>query len=385
MSSSTTYDVIVIGLGAMGSAATYHLAKRGVRVLGIEMFEPGHDQGSSHGHHRMIRKSSLDDDGYVPLATRAFELWSELEAESGKELLRITGEVRLVDPGNSQQKRANIAKLQQRGFVEVLDQSALAERFPGFRLYDGMLATYEADAGFLWSERGIITHVEAARRAGATIRTGEEVTGWEPDGSGYRVTTSQGTDHAERLVITAGPWTAELLNGVTFPFQVIRSVNGYFEPERPDWWTIEQGAPDFLLDVPEGSYYGISSVDGIGVKIGRSATEWGTPTTARTIRRTIDDAEIQMMRDALDRYMPGSAGRELKRITCMCTYTVDDNWIIDRHPRHDGVLLACGFSGIGFKFSPTVGEIMADLATTGETRHDIAFLSADRFAGDAAD
>lgn len=380
MNSSSTYDAIVIGLGAMGGAATYHLARRGLRVLGIEMFQPGHDQGSSHGHHRMIRKSSVAENGYVPLARRAFDLWSDLEEESGKELLRITGEIRLVQPSAERGQRATAEEMQRRGFWEILDEPALAERFPGCRLHDDMFAAYEADAGFLWSERGIITHVEAAERQGATIHTGEEVTGWESEGSGYRVTTTRAGYLAQRLVITAGPWTAELLNGVTFPFQVIRSVNGYFEPLRPDWWTVEQGAPDFLLDVPEGSYYGIASVEGLGVKIGRSATEWGTPTTARTIRREIDDAEIQMMRDALDRYLPGAAGREMQRITCMCTYTVDDNWIIDRHPLHDGVILACGFSGTGYKFSPVVGEILADLATSDATQHDIAFLSAGRFA-----
>jgi sarcosine oxidase len=181
------------------------------------------------------------------------------------------------------------------------------------------------------------------------------------------------------LILTVGPWAPELFADLNFPYRVIRSINGYFEPERPNWWTAEAGAPDFLLDVPEGSYYGIPSIDGIGVKIGRRATEWGTETTANTIRREIDDSEVEMMRAALDRYMPGSAGAELKRITCMCTYTDDSHFIVDRHPANDAVIIGCGFSGRGFKFAPTIGEILADLALDGATRHDISFLSASRF------
>ena len=376
---TSSYDSILVGLCAIGSATVCQLARRGQRVLGLEMFEPGHDQGSSHGHHRMIRTSSIQDDGYVPLANRAFELWSELEELTGQELLRLIGEVRLSQPGDDPRQASHTAEMQRRGVWEVLDEAALRERFPGFRLHEGMVATYEADAGFLWSERGISTHVKVARQHGATIQTGEEVTGWQPDGEGVLVTTTRGTYRAGQVILTVGPWAPELLAALDFPYQVIRSINGYFAPERADLWTAEAGAPDFLLEVPEGSYYGIPSVEDIGVKIGRSATEWGTPTTARTIRRAIDDSEIGMMRAALDKYLPGAAGAELKRITCMCTYTVDGDFIVDRHPEQPQVLFGCGFSGRGYKFAPTMGEVLADLAIGGTTRHDIAFLSARRF------
>lgn len=357
----------------------YRAWSYGVRVPGLVMFQPGHDQGSSHGHHRMIRTSSLQDDGYVPLAERAFELWSALEQESGQELLRMTGEVRLMQPAGDGSYRTTAEELQRRGFGEMLDEHGLRTLYPGFPLLDGMFAFYEADTGFLWSERGIIAHVEAVRRHDATIRTGEEVTGWQADGAGVSVTTKAGTYRADRLVITADPWTAELLAGVTYPFDVIRSVNGYFEPERPGYLNVEQGAPDFLYICRRRHLLRDPSVGVIGVKIGRQATEWGTPTNARTIRREIDDREIDMMRVALDRYLPGAAGRELRRITCMCTYTVDDDFIIDRHPASDNVIIACGFSGHGYKFAPTVGEILAELATDDTTRHEIGFMAASRF------
>jgi sarcosine oxidase len=387
---SDSYVAIVVGLGAMGSAATYQLARRGQRVLGLEMFEPGHDQGSSHGYHRMIRMASVQDDGYVPLAARAFELWAALEEETGQELLRLTGEVRLVSAATRPDFAATAETMRERGHWEILDRAALAARFPGIRLHDGMIATYEAQAGFLRSEGGILAHVAAARQHGATIATGEEVTGWASDGDGVRVETRRGSYRAARLILTTGPWAAELLNGVTFPMKVIRTVNGYFAPTRPEHWSAATrpggfpGAPDFLLDVPEGDFYGMPAVEGVGVKIGRSRLLEGPATTARTIRRAIDQSEIDLLRAVLDRYLPGASGEELRRMTCMCTYTVDGDFIVDRHPRHPQVILGCGFSGRGFKFSPTIGEILADLALDGATRHAIGFLAADRFAREEA-
>jgi sarcosine oxidase len=381
MSVADSFDLIVIGLGAMGSATAWQAAKRGQRVLGIEMFQPGHDQGSSHGYHRMIRKSSFRDDGYVPLAARAFELWRDVEEESGTTLLKTTGEVRLLDTALDPEDLAASDIMVARGFQEILDEQALAERFPGFRPGEGIRVTYEADAGYLRSEAGIVTMCELARRHGATLRYDEEVTGFASDGDGVRVETRQGVYRADRLAISTGPWAVELLGDLGFPMQVERRVNGYFRPERPDLWTVEQGAPDFLMDVAEGHFYGMPAVGDVGLKIGVSA---GPVTTARTIRREVDAEEIDFFRGVLDRYMPGASGPDVRHITCMCTYTVDRNFIIDRHPDQQRVVFGCGFSGRGFKFAPVVGEILADLATEGSTRHDIGFFSASRFLETAA-
>lgn len=371
---NTTYDAIVIGLGAMGSAACYQLARRGKRVLGLDMFEPGHDQGSSHGDHRMIRKSCYRGDGYVPLAERAFQIWRELEEETDRNLLKMLGEVRLAFPTDGDDTLG--------GLVEVLDKRQLGERFPGFHLHEGMIATYEADAGFLRPELCIATQLELAERHGAELHHAEEVTSWATDGGGVRVDTTRGSYQADRLVITTGPWAAELLADLNLPIHVVRIVNGYCEPSRPEWWKAENGAPDFRLTVPEGGYYGMPSVEGIGLKIGRHDN--GQVTTARTIRREIDDAEIDMLRDVLDLYMPGASGTPIRAITCMYTNSVDDDFIVDRHPEHEQVVIGCGFSGRGFKFSCVVGEILAEMVTTGSTHHDIRFLSASRFGSQPA-
>lgn len=368
----------------MGSAATYQLARRGVKVLGIEMFKPGHDQGSSHGHHRMFRESQVQDDGYVPLGRRTIDLWQQLQKASGTDLIHRIGEVHLRHVGGDSEKIATVERLAREGFWEILDEKHLSRRFPGFRLYDGMMATYEKEAGFVRSEAGIIAHVSLAEHHGAEIHIGEEVTGWSPDGSGVRVETSEGSYAADRLIITTGPWADELLRDLHFPIQVERTVNGFFEPERPDLWQVENGAPDFLLSVPEGSFYGIPSLGDIGLKIGLSGGTGKAPTTPRTIERGIDDSEIEFLRDVLNRYMPGSAGKEIKRITCMGTYTRDDGFIVDNHPEYPQVVLGCGFCGRGFKFSPVIGEILAYLAMGDGYPLDISFMSALRFHEDEA-
>lgn len=375
--SNTTYDAIVVGLGAMGSAATYQLAKRGARVLALDMFPLGHDQGSSHGHHRMIRRSAWRPEVEQMIA-RAFTLWRELEAETDQEIMHLIGEVNLID-------RASVLSTGRRGVEpgmngqrQILDEVALRQQFPGFRMQEGMVATYEAQAGFLRPEVGVAAHLTVAARHGAVIQRPEEVTGWRVEGAGVAVTTATQTYHADKLVLAAGPWAAELLAERGLPLQVVRILNMYFAPTRPDWWTAEQGAPDFSLGVEEGGFYGMPSIEGLGVKIGRHDN--GEPTTARTIRRSVDAEEIAFLRGVLDRYMPGASGPVTHQITCMYTMTPDEQYIIEAHPDHAQVVYACGCSGTSYKFSGVIGEMLADLSLRGETDYDMDWISSKRFA-----
>lgn len=375
-----TYDAIVIGLGAMGSASLYHLAKRGRNVLGIDMFEEGHDQGSSHGEHRMIRASAgsssyRNSDDYVPLVARAFDLWDELQAESDRNLIKILGEIAIISDEALEEWNVSLDQLKNNPFRELLSDEALRTRFPGVRILDGVHVTYEARAGYLRPEACISAHLSVARQHGAEVLRPETVTGWQPDGDGVSVTTTNGCYLADRLVVAGGAWASELMHGLELPLDVVRIVNGYFEPTSPHWYG-ENGAPDFLLSVPEGNFYGMPSDEGVGLKIGLHR---GPSTTARTIDREIRDEEIEYLRMVLDRYMPGASGPVVKKITCMYTMTPDEDFIVELHPEHSQVAIACGFSGRGFKFSPTVGEIMADLVTEGATDHDIRFLSSSRF------
>ncbi|MDQ3548509.1 MAG: N-methyl-L-tryptophan oxidase [Chloroflexota bacterium] len=376
------YDVIVVGLGAMGSPAVTDLARHGLRVLGLDMFLPGHDQGSSHGHHRMIRRSHWQP-AFLPLVERSFERWRALEAETGQTIMTLIGEVSMTLPRDGARYHRTGVDESFGDSREILDAQQLAERYPGFRPTERMVLSYEREAGFLRPEVGIAAHLELAKRHGATIRRPEDVTGWTADGDGVRVTTNVASYSADRLVLSAGPWSQELLSGLGLPLQVVRIVNVYFEPERPDLWTAEQGATDFLLSVPEGNYYGMPSIEGQGVKIGRH--ENGEPTTARTIRRTIDRDEIEGLRTVLDRYMPGASGPVRHAITCMYTMTPDENYIIEQHPEFPQVVYACGCSGTSYKFSPIIGEILAGLAVDGVALYDISMFASARFAGVAAD
>lgn len=376
----TAFDVIVIGLGAMGSATAYHAARRGARVLGLDAYPRGHKNGSSHGTTRIIREAYFEAPEYVPLVQRAYTLWRELEAESGRNLLTITGGLNIGAPDSAFVAGARMSAHLHHLPYEELSNRAGAERFPGFRLPEEMVAIYEQTAGILDPEACVFAHLDLATRHGAAIHHSEPVRRWSADGDGVRVETEHGVYTGARLVITAGPWTSEVLRDIGLPLRVQRIVNVHFAPTAPELFVPER-CPIYLMQVPEGDYYGFPALPGEGVKIGRH--EIGEVCTPETIRRDVDPDEIAMLRAVLDRYLPGAAGDVLWTLTCMYTNTPDRHFILDRHPVHDNVVYGCGFSGHGFKFASVIGEVMADLALGSTTRHDIGFLSAARFAGAA--
>ncbi|MHB8647577.1 MAG: N-methyl-L-tryptophan oxidase [Thermomicrobiales bacterium] len=372
----TGFDVIVIGLGAMGSATAYHAARRGQRVLGLDAYPRGHKNGSSHGTTRIIREAYFEAPEYVPLVQRAYALWRELEAASGRSLLTITGGLNIGSSESAFVGGARTSAQRHHLPYEELTNAEVAARFPGFRLPDGIVAIYEPTAGILDPEACVFAHLDLAAAHGAAIRHGEAVRRWSADGDSVRVETDEGAYTAGRLVITAGPWASDVLSGVGLPLRVQRIVNVHFAPTAPALFAPER-CPIYLLQVPEGDYYGFPALPGEGMKIGRH--DIGEACTPETIRRDVDAEEITMLRDVLDRYLPGAAGDVLWTLTCMYTNTPDRHFILDRHPAHTNVVYGCGFSGHGFKFSSAIGEVMTDLALDGAARHDIGFLSAARF------
>lgn len=375
--SSSTYDVIVIGLGGMGSAAAAHLAKRGQRVLGLDLHERQHKHGSSHGVSRIIREAYFEAPEYVPLVQRAYTLWRELEAETGRFLLTVTGGLNFGTP-ESEFVSGSLASAKQHDLPhEYLSAAEVAERFPGFRLTDDLVAVYEPNAGYLKPEGCMLAHYHVAVKHGAELHFEEGVQEWSASDAGVRVKTAKATYEAERLVIAAGPWAGQVMADLGLPLSVRRIVNVHFRPEQPNLFRAKN-CPVYLFQVPEGEYYGFPIFPGRGLKIGRH--DIGEPTTPETIRREVDAAEIKMLREALDRYLPGASGEVRETLTCMYTDTPDSHFIIDLHPEHQNVAIACGFSGHGFKFASAIGEVLADLATEGETQHDIGFLSVGRFA-----
>ena len=377
MTARQTYDVIVVGIGGMGSATVYELASRGLRVLGLEQFDIPHDQGSSHGINRVIRLAYYEDPSYVPLVRRAFERWHELEAAAGEKLLYTTGSVAASREDHEVFTGSLRSCLEHDLPHEALTSRELSDRFPGHRLPPDFMGLLQPDGGFLLSERCIVDYVFGALERGADIRAREAVLGWDRSGDAIQVETSRGKYEAGALVITAGAWTGTLTPSLAHLAIPERQVLGWFQPLRPEWFTLGN-FPVTTLAVDEGHYYALPVYGIPGFKIGRYHHLEET-SAADNLDRVCRDEDEEILRLGISRYFPDANGPTLSMKVCMFTNTPDEHFIIDALPGAPNVFVAAGFSGHGFKFCSVVGEIMSDLATMGETPHDISLLSLNRF------
>ncbi len=371
------YDAIVIGVGGMGSAALYHLARRGWRTLGLEQFDVPHELGSSHGHSRMIRYTLQEHPSYVPLVRRAYELWRQLENSSGERLLITTGSIRAGHAESEYFQGALEACKEHHIPYEVLTGPETGRRFPGYRLGHDIAAVYQADGGFLLPERCIVNHVNAALEAGAEVHGRERTLDWEPSGEGVVVRTERGSYQAGRLVVSAGAWADRMAPALTGYAVAERQVLGWFQPEKPELFRTD-AFPVFGLYVEEGRFYGFPVYGVPGFKVGRSHHLHQTVDPDQ-LDRSIYAEDEAVLRNFVERYFPAAAGPALSLKTCMFTNSPDGHFIIDLHPEYPQVSLASGFSGHGFKFASVIGEIMADLAMFGETAHDLSIFRLNRF------
>lgn len=368
-----TYDVIVIGLGGMGSAAAYHLAARGQRVLGLEKFTPAHDKGSSHGGSRIIRQSYFEDPAYVPLLLRAYELWDELAKDSERDVYRMTGGLFLGPPDCLTVAGSLRASQEWNLPHDVLDENEIRDRFPNFTPQPGDIALFEAKAGFARPELTVQAHLDLAAKSGATLRFGEEVLEWSDTARGVTVRTAAGIYTAGQVVICPGAWAPQLLADFGIPITVERQVLYWLDPVGGIEPFIDH--PIFIDEDASGmQIYGFPAIDGPrgGVKV--AFFRKGVECTPDTIDRTVHDQEIREMRDRAAQLLPALDGPCVHSATCMYSNTPDQHFVIARHPDTENVTVACGFSGHGFKFVPVVGEILADLATTGATTHPISLF-----------
>jgi sarcosine oxidase len=363
----------------MGSATAYQLARRGHRVLGLDANVRRHKNGSSHGTSRIIREAYLEGSDYVPLVQRAYRLWRELEAETGQHLLNITGCLTIGEPHSAFVSGALASCRRFKLAHDYLSAAEVNRRFPGYSLSENLAAVYEPNGGYLLPEQSVMAQLDLAARYEAEIHHQEPVLKWSVQGDNeVTVETALGRYQAARLVITTGPWANELLAGLGIPLKIQRIVNAHFEPDSPARF-LPEVFPVYLLEAPEGEYYGFPLLPGEGLKIGRH--DIGEVCTPQTINRQVAPAEIAMLKAVIDRYMPGGAKAFKWSLTCMYSNTPDRNFVLDRHPTQPNVVYGCGFSGHGFKFAAVIGEILADLVLEGRTRHSIEFLSAARFKG----
>ncbi len=370
------YDVIVAGLGGMGSATAYQLAGRGQRVLGLEKFSPAHDKGSSHGRSRIIRQAYFEDPSYVPLLLRAYELWERLERETGQELMTLTGGL-MIGRREGELVSGSVESAEEYGLpYELLDAGEIKDRFPPFSSDPETVALYEERAGFVRPEETVKAHLDRAASLGADLRFEEPVLSWEASEGGVRVETPEGTYEAERLVISPGAWAPQLLADLDLPLEVERQVMYWFEPTSGLEPFLPHRFPIFIWEPDDGNmFYGFPAQDddrGVKAAFFRAG---GVPTTPETIDREVHPEEIDFIRGYLAEHVPELAGYCLDARACMYTNTPDEHFVISSHPDHSQVVIACGFSGHGYKFCSVVGEILADLATEGSTRHPIDLFS----------
>jgi sarcosine oxidase len=371
-----TYDSIVLGAGSMGSAALYHLARRNLRVLALDQFDVPSDRGASAGVNRIIRLAYAEHPAYVPLLRRAYELWRDLERVADERLLLITGG---IDAGleGGEIVVGSLRSCKEHDLAhEVLTATELRRRFPGYVLPDDVVAVYQRDGGFLMSERCVVAHINAALALGAEVHGRERVRGWEPFRDGVRVITDRTRYQARTLVVTAGPWTAQLLPNLARVVVPERQVLLWANPKRPEHFD-PQHFPVFNMEVAEGRFYGFPVYHVPGFKLGKyhHRREQVNPDS---VDRNCYPEDEQVLRRAIRGYFPDADGPTLAMKVCLFSNTPDEHFIIDSLPDARHVVIAAGFSGHGFKFCSVVGEILADLVVNQSTRFRLELFSLNR-------
>jgi len=386
------YDVIVLGLGAAGSATLYQLAKRGVRVLGIDQYAPPHNLGSTHGDTRVTRLAIGEGAHYTPIAVRSHEIWRELEEATGATLLTTNGGLFISTTSNSNSFHGGaffpttVAAARKHNIAhELLDGKEIRRRFPQFQVDDHEVGYFEKSAGFVRPEACIKAQLSLAEFNGAEIRVNEKALRFAESGEGITVTTATDAYKADKLVIAAGPWLPQLLaEKYARHFKVYRQVLYWFDIEahydafRPDKF------PIFIWQLPDGhgGIYGFPAIDGPkgGFKI--STEHYEATTTPESVDRSVSAAEIShMYRELVEPFFPAAGARCIKSAGCLYTVTNDFGFVVDRYPGHERVIIASPCSGHGFKHSAALGEAISDLALGASSPFDLSAFGFARFPG----
>jgi sarcosine oxidase len=372
------YDAIVIGVGGVGSAALYHLARRGARAIGLDRFPPGHDRGSSHGETRMIRLAYHEHPDYVPLLLRAYELWNELELETQKTLYHQVG-ILVAGPSEGDLTSGVLRSAAEHGLpIEQFSVREAGNRYAGYQLPSHFCGLFEQRAGYLMVEDCVKAHVAAAIHAGAELRSDVAVRGWRLDGSTVLVETEEEIVSADRLIVTAGAWASDLLASLNVSFQVLRKPLFWYRTREPSYQA-DLGCPCFLFETLGGIFYGFPQMNKLGVKLAEHTN--GEPITdPLEIDRSLRTTDQQRIEACLMHHLPGVSRECTAHSVCMYTMSADGHFVVGQHPEFPQVAFTAGLSGHGFKFTPVLGEIMSQLALDGETCHPIEFLSHRRFA-----
>lgn len=380
------FDIIVIGVGSMGSSACYYLSKRGYKVLGLEQFDITHENGSHAGQSRIIRKAYFEHPDYVPLLSRAYEGWKTLEEETGEQVYFKTG---LLYSGRANDEIIKGVKLAASLYnipLENPDRVLAEKKFPQFKFPENQEIVFESDAGFVTPEKAIRLYTELAKRYGAIIHTNEKLIGWKKEGDGVIVKTNKEIYYCNKLIITAGAWAGKLIPGFANKIKVTRQFVAWIKPKHPEKFSLKN-FPCWLIDDEDmpGCYYGFPMLptEKFGPPEGLKLAHHhpAAITDPDNVNRTVTKDDIENLKYAMNKYFPGEFDSVLSGKICLYANSPDENFIIDKLPGYEeNAFIACGFSGHGFKFVPVVGEILSDLAIDGKTNLPIEFLNATRFS-----
>lgn len=370
------FDVAVIGLGAMGSAAISFLAARGARTIGIDAYFPAHALSSSHGDSRLIRMGYFEDPSYVPLLQRAYSNWRALEARLRTEILTITG-VLQIGAEDSKIVTGTRASCKMHGLPhEVLDKMDVARRFPAFQLDDEDVAVLDPKGGYLRPEAAVMGYLKLAAQDGAVLHFGERVTAIEPGDGGVTIRSAEGHYRAKKVVVATGSWIAELIPDLKEHAVPIRQVVAWYQ-SQDGFATEPQRMPCFLRDEgADGSYFGFPAIGMDSVKVGRHA-HFREPIDPNQPNPPVNDRDTALLDSFIARRVPAAAGPRVSAVTCRYTMLPSEDFLLDVAPGNPNVVVASPCSGHGFKFTSVVGEILADLALQGGTSLPVAAFSFD--------
>jgi sarcosine oxidase len=389
LSSVNSFETIVLGLGAMGSAAVHQLSRKKHRVLGIDQYAPPHEHGSTHGDTRITRLAIGEGEQYTPLALRSHELWREIERQTGTRLLTTPGALILSSPATTAVTHVEgfyentLAAAKKYGIAhELLDAQQIRLRFPQFRVRDDEVGYFEMDAGFVRPEACVRAQLKLAQHHGAEIHTGEKVLGFDASPSSVRVATDRGAYSAGHLIVTAGPWLPGLLGEPwSRCFRVSRQVLFWFDMQNAAAFVPER-FPVFIWELQDAAQgiYGFPAIDGPrgGVKI--ATEQFRTETTPESVDAKVGAHESRAMYDMyVAPNLSGLSAKCLRAVTCLYTVTPDFGFVIDTHPDFERVLIVSPCSGHGFKHSPAIGEALAELIRDGASRLDLSGFTIERF------
>jgi sarcosine oxidase len=381
---NTSFDVIIIGVGSMGSSACYHLARRGYKVLGLEQFDISHEFGSHAGQSRIIRKAYFENSDYVPLLSRAYENWKAFEQETGEQLYFKTGLVYFGNPDDLLMKGVKQSASIYNIPLENFSAPSSRTQFPQFTVPDSFEALWEPDAGLVKPEKAIQLYAQQAVKKGAQIHSNEKVLEWKKDGSGVVIDTNKKSYYSQKLIITAGAWAKQMIPDLRTRIKITRQFVAWIKPKKWEDFVLGRFSCWLLADEERpGCYYGFPILPTTfgnpqGLKLAHHYAAGETdPDTVDRKMNADDDDDLQYV---LNKYFPGVFQSLITYKICLYANSPDEDFIIDHLPGYeDHVAIACGFSGHGFKFASVVGEIVADLAVDGKTDLPIGFLSAKRF------